>query len=351
MNLRDVKITIIMACHNSSTYLDEAINSVLTQTLRDLELILIDDCSTDHTIEIAQRHQAADDRISIISLPVHSGPAGARNAGIRVARGEWLGILDSDDVAMPSRFDEQVKFADCDKGLIMIGSNAISIDDKGRVIGEHRYPTGHRELVRRLYSLRAFPPHSSMIYRKDAVQRLSGFNPRFAPSEDADLRVRLSEVGKVGSIDKPLVKIRIHGQRVSNSEGGMLQVRLGLAALVSHFLRIHGCLDPSADDETAWREFVKWCNRRLLEEGVFERRIAWGDARAAFNVAEKSLAGTVRFTGRLLQSRHAGMLIWEKLFGSSLPKRLAKEWVELSCVTSQEASLDRAGKDRRRHSL
>jgi glycosyltransferase involved in cell wall biosynthesis len=330
MNLRDVKISVIMACHNSSAYLDEAVSSVLTQTRCDLELIVIDDCSTDSTIEIAKRYEAEDSRVSIISLPVNSGPAVARNAGIRVARGEWLGILDSDDIAMPSRFGEQMNLAESDKGLAMIGSNAISVDAEGRLIREHRYPTRHRELVKSLYSLQAFPPHSAMVYRKDEVLRLSAFNPRYAPSEDADLWCRLSEVGSVGSIDKPLVKIRRHAHSISNSEGGMLQVRLGFAALVSHFLRIDGCPDPSADDETAWQEFVKWCNKQMLEAGVFERRNAWGNARAAFYAAESSVDGAVLFMRRLLQSGHAGAVIWEKLFGSSLPKRLAREWMKRS---------------------
>jgi glycosyltransferase involved in cell wall biosynthesis len=83
--VKDPRVTVIMACHNSSAYVDEAIRSVLGQTLGDLELILIDDCSTDHTREIAARYQAQDKRVSVISLPVNSGAAVARNAGIRVA--------------------------------------------------------------------------------------------------------------------------------------------------------------------------------------------------------------------------------------------------------------------------
>src|SRR6266853_2209568 len=133
MSRRDIRVTVLMACHNSSAYLDEAVNSVLSQTLGDLELILIDDCSTDNTLEIAARYEAQDDRVSVISLPVNSGPATARNAGIRAARGEWLGILDSDDVAMPTRFEEQLRLARSDKGLVMVGSSSISMDKHGHL--------------------------------------------------------------------------------------------------------------------------------------------------------------------------------------------------------------------------
>ena len=335
MSLQDIRVTVIMACHNSSAYLDEAVNSVLGQTLGDLELILIDDCSTDNTLEIAKRYQVQDDRISVISLPVNSGPATARNAGIRAARGEWLGILDSDDVAMPSRFEEQLRLANSDKDLVVIGSSSISVDKNGHAIKEHTYPTDHQNLVKRLYSLQAFLPHSSMIYRSDVVRRLASFNPRYVGSEDYDLWLRLSEVGKVASIDKPLVKIRKHEQNISNAERGLLHPRFGSAASICHFLRIHGCPDPSTSShDTTWQEFFTWVDRRLMEEGVFVRHDAWADARAEYFATENRLTGALRFGARLLRSGHASALVWEKFFGSSLPKRLAREWMERSCAAS-----------------
>jgi glycosyltransferase involved in cell wall biosynthesis len=324
-----------MACHNSSSYLDEAVSSVLGQTLGDLELILIDDCSTDNTLEIAKRYQVQDDRILVISLPVNSGPATARNAGIRAARGEWLGILDSDDVAMPSRFEEQLRLANSDNALVMIGSSSISIDKNGHAIKEHKYPTDHQKLVKRLYSLQAFPPHSSMIYRRDVVKRLAFFNPRYALSEDYDLWLRLSEVSKVASIDKPLVKIRRHERNISDSEEGNLQARFGVTASTCHFLRIHGCPDPStSNDEMTWQEFVAWVDRRMMEEGLFERRKTWTDGRAAYFATKNGLTDALRFGIRLFQSGHASALVWEKFFGSSLPQRLAREWMKQSCAAS-----------------
>jgi len=328
MNPQNIKVSIIMACHNSSTYLNEAINSVLKQTLGDLELILIDDFSTDNTLEIAKRYQVQDGRISVISLPVNSGPAAARNAGIRAARGEWLGILDSDDVAMPSRFEAQMRLADSDKDLIMIGSSLISINEDGIELKAHEYPIDHQKLINRLYTQQPFPPHSSMVYRKDAVKMLGAFNPRYLQSEDYDLWLRLSEIGKVASINKPFVKIRKHEQNISHSEGGMRQVRFGFVALACHFLRMHGSPDPSTSkDEPTWQEFITWVDRRMMEEGVFERRKAWADARADYFASKKSLISAFRFGKHLLKSGHAALLVWERFFGTSLPKRLAQEWM------------------------
>jgi glycosyltransferase involved in cell wall biosynthesis len=324
-----------MACHNTSAYLEEAVSSVLSQTLGDLELIIVDDCSTDDSLEIAQRYQMQDIRVSILSLPVNSGPAIARNAGILAARGNWLGILDSDDVAMPYRFEDQMRLADDYKDLVMIGSSSVSIDEKGFVISGNKYPTRHPELVKNLYTLRKFPPHSSMVYRKNVVEKLTAFNRRYAHSEDYDLWLRLSEIGKIASIDKPLVKIRKHEQNISNLRGGMLQTLMGCAALTCHFLRIHNCPDPSThSDEVAWKGFLEWLERRLIEEGIFEKRKAWADARADYFARGNRMISAFCFGARLLQSGHSTSLVREKFFGSSLPEHLAREWTKRSCAVS-----------------
>lgn len=322
-----------MACHNSSAFLREAINSALSQTLSNLELILIDDCSTDNTLEIAKSYSVQDDRVLVLSLSVNSGPATARNTGIQVARGEWLGILDSDDVSMPSRFEKQMKLADRDKDLVLIGSSSISMDASGHAIKEHKYPTRHKDLVKTLSSIGRFPPHSSMVYRRAVVEKLSGFNSRYVQSEDYDLCLRLSEIGRISSIDEPLVRIRKHEQNISNSEKGRVQARFGFTSLVCHFLRIYGIPDPSiSKDETTWQELITWVDRRMIEEGVFERNKVWANARAGFLANENKMIGLLQFGTQLLRSGCANALIREKLFGSSLPQFLAQEWMKLSCA-------------------
>jgi len=322
------KVSVIMSCFNSSVFMEESVNSVLGQTLGDLELILINNCSSDNTLEIAKRYQLQDDRVSVLSLQVNSGPATARNAGIMVAKGEWLGILDSDDIAMPSRFKEQMKLAVSDKDLVMIGSDSISINEKGQVIKRHKYPTSHSDLTNRLLSMRAFPPHSSMMYRSAVVQRLAGFNKRLSSAEDYDLWLRLSDTGKISSICKSLVKIRKHDAGISHWEGGMLQIRLGVAASVCYFLRTYGYPDLSVtNDEAKWVEFVAWIEKRLIEEGVFEKSKARSVARSEYFATKNSLLGTFRFCTCLWQSGYASALAWEKFFGSSLSRRLAKEWM------------------------
>jgi glycosyltransferase involved in cell wall biosynthesis len=327
-NRPTIKISVIMACHNSSLYLDEAIKSILAQTLGDLELILIDDNSTDNTLEIANRYRSFDSRVFVLSLPIKSGPAAARNEGIRIARGEWIGILDSDDVAMPSRFEEQMRVAKSNRDFVMIGSNTISIDAKGQPIKEHKYPITHKALMKRLTRLRAFPAHSSMVYLADTVKSLSGFNPRYVQSEDYDFWLRLSEIGKLASVDKPLVKIRIHGQNMSYEQDGRLQIRMGISASVCYFLRCQGCPDPSVDDGGHWHDFEAWVYRRLYKENIFAKYKVRSETRAAYLATQKGFINACLVGIRLMNSGHTNSIVWEKVFGSTLPKRLALEWME-----------------------
>lgn len=327
MSSRAIKVSIITACRNSSAYLDEAVRSILTQTMGDLELILIDDCSTDDTLQIARRYQKEDSRVVVISLPEPSGPAITRNAGIKAARGAYLGILDSDDVALPSRFEEQMRLADSDEDLVLIGSSSIFIDSTGAAIEGHKYPTCHRALVQNLYAMRAFPPHSSMVYKKAAVERVGGFNPRYERGQDYDLWVRLSEIGRIASIGHPLAKIRKHATNISRSEGAMMWLRFGCAAAACHFLRVRGHSDPSAaDDERQWRRFLAWVEHRITEEGIFDKRREWINARSEYFAAKNAWVGAFRFCARLLMSGHPGSLVREKVFGIALPERLAREW-------------------------
>ena len=100
----EVGISVIMSCYNSSFYMEEAIESVLNQSLEDFELILIDDFSVDNTSAICNYYKKQDKRIRVVPLPINSGPASARNAGIKLARGEWIAVLDYDDLPVAGAF-------------------------------------------------------------------------------------------------------------------------------------------------------------------------------------------------------------------------------------------------------
>jgi glycosyltransferase involved in cell wall biosynthesis len=258
------------------------------------------------------------------------------NVGIAQARGAWIARLDADDQCEPTRLDEQIRFVQRHSEVVLLGTGFFEIDVQGRVIKKHLYPFGHRKLVCHLERLQRFFPHSSALFRREIAQDAGRYNPLFRTTQDWDLWLRFAERGRIACLENCLVRVRKHSEQLSNSATGTSQLVYGTAASACHFLRIHGCPDPSTSNgETTWREFIRWVDRRMTEEGVLERHKAWVEARAEYFAMENRLARAFRFGIRLLQSGHTSALMWEKHHGYSLPRRLAREWMKRSCAASQ----------------
>jgi len=329
----EIGISVIMSCYNSGCYLDEAIESILVQSFRDFELILIDDFSEDDTLAICYRYKERDERIKVLALPVNSGAAFARNAGVKLANCEWIAILDSDDVAEPNRFAEQLKLAKSNSHLVLIGSNASLIDKNSRILRNYSYPTGDRVLKKRLHSMKAFPPHSSMIYRREVFHQVIGFNQRYIRSEDWDLWLRMSERGQFASVDKSLVKIRKHENNISNTDNGMLQEKYGLIAAICQILRDNGYPDPSTNkDEEVWEKFVSLVTELMTTNGVFERKKFWVENVREYRLNRNKLKGIFYFGTNMLKSGYAIRLIMDRLNNKSLAKQLFNKLNQDGCV-------------------
>ena len=110
MNNNEQLVSIIIACYNSEKYLSETINSVLNQTYKNWELLLVDDCSTDNTISVIEPFQKKDTRIKLFRQRQNSGAAVTRNKAIKEAKGRFIAFLDSDDLWLPQKLEKQIGF-------------------------------------------------------------------------------------------------------------------------------------------------------------------------------------------------------------------------------------------------
>lgn len=323
---RNPEVSVLMSCYNASRWLHEAIDSVLAQTFGNFEFILVDDGSTDESWNIIQGYRDRDARIVAISKK-NTGLADSLNMGIAQARGVWIARLDADDLCEPIRIEEQIQFVQRHPEVVLLGTGFIEIDEQGRAIKTHRYPSRHSELVRHLERLKRFFPHSSALFRRKIVQDAGCYNPFFRKSQDLDLWFRIAERGRIACLGRCLVSVRKHTEQISNSTAGASQLVYGTAASACHFLRIHGHPDPSATgSEPTWQEFIARVDRCMINEGVFERRKVWAEARAEYFGTKNRLNRVLNFSNHLLRSGHAGLLAWERIFGSSLARRLARDW-------------------------
>lgn len=127
-------VSIITPVHNASEYLEETIDSVLNQTYKNLEIILIDDASTDLSREIINKYQGIDNRVKSILLDENVGVANARNQGIRFAKGKYIAFLDSDDIWLKDKLDTQIKFMK-NNNIAFSHTSYQFIDEDGNKIG------------------------------------------------------------------------------------------------------------------------------------------------------------------------------------------------------------------------
>jgi glycosyltransferase involved in cell wall biosynthesis len=323
-----------MCCYNASRWLPEAVRSVRAQSFPNFELIVVNDGSTDATSNIIGSHRAQEERIVVIEKE-NTGLTDSLNVGIARARGEWIARLDADDVCEHTRLERQVKFMRRHPEVVLVGSGFVEIDSQGRTITTHRYSSGRRTLVRNLERLQRFFPHSSAMFRRRTVQQAGGYNSMFRKTQDRELWLRLGERGAIACLQEPLVRIRKHPDQISQSAEGVPQLVYAAAASVCHFLRLNRHPDPSArPGEPTSRRFLEWVELRMRREGYLDARAAWAEARAEFFNADGGLTGTLRSCLHLARSGHAAPLAWEKAFGTSLPQRMAREWMERACAGS-----------------
>jgi len=215
VNNKKPLVSVIMAAYNTEKYIAEAIESVLSQTYSNWELVIADDASTDTTADIVDRYARQDGRIKMIRLDKNSGQAIARNKAIEKSMGKYLAILDADDVSLPDRLLKQVEFLESNTDISLVGSSAELIDEAGKAIGTKRKPLSNKEIRFRLLLQTQFTA-STVCTTKSAFMEVGGFDTKYLYAEDYDLWSRLVKKGeKLANIAQPLVLYRMHSNSVS----------------------------------------------------------------------------------------------------------------------------------------
>ncbi len=211
------EITVLMTVYNGVKFLAEAVESVLNQTFEDFESLIIDDASTDASVELIRSYE--DSRIRLVLNGENMGQAASLNVGLELARGRYVARLDQDDISMPRRLDAQKRLLDSRPDVGVVCAWEHSIDEKGRKVREWRSEITDFGAYIGTLTLGLCPVwHPSTMFRRDLVTELGGYNPDFAPAEDFELWVRIAQARFGGAIvPEFLVLQRIHGGRQSET--------------------------------------------------------------------------------------------------------------------------------------
>ncbi len=210
-------VSVVIPAFNAERCIGEALHSVREQTLREVEVILVDDGSTDHTVQEAQRFCGLLD-LSIVQQ-ANAGPAAARNAGIRRVRGRYCAFLDADDVMLPERLAAQAALLEAEPDLAFVHSDLMTFDERG-IIHRTRWafsePYGGMVLDRLLMD--NFVTTSAVMAPTQRLLEAGLFGEGRRLSEDFDLWLRMAARWKVGFIDRPLVGYRRRSGSLSDDK-------------------------------------------------------------------------------------------------------------------------------------
>ena len=240
--MRSPTVSVITPVYNRAGPVAQAVASLAAQTLSDLEIIVVDDGSTDASAEAAQR--AGGDRARVIRHSVNRGIPAARNTGLAAARGKYIAWLDSDDIARPQRLERQVRFLEDRPELAMVGAAAGRMGADGRRKIGTRVPLFEQRAIAPALLFRS-PFQQSAIMGRAAILKQFPYRSEFPVCEDLDMFIRLTARHRTANMHDVLVDRRIHPDQIGRSESALVRDRKRV--LLGQQLARLG-LDFSSDD-------------------------------------------------------------------------------------------------------
>ncbi|MCX5998702.1 MAG: glycosyltransferase [Chloroflexi bacterium] len=207
------EVTVLMSVYNGGKYLEEAIKSILSQTLRDFEFVIINDGSTDGTAEVLARYAGTDCRLRVYHQE-NQGVSAARNRGFCLARGQYIAIMDADDVSLPARLAREVQFMEAHPDVGVVGTRVECMDGNGRRLNEWHYPMAPN-LIGWHMIFRCCLADPSVMMRRDIVAQLCPYDASMRVAADYDMWIRALPITRLANLPEVLLRHRLWPERLS----------------------------------------------------------------------------------------------------------------------------------------
>ncbi len=203
-------ISVIMPAYNAQRFIKESIESILNQTYKDFELIIIDDGSTDQTREVIETY--TDKRIIYSKNNENKGIAYTTNRGIEIASGDYIALLDDDDIAEPNRLELQINYLETNKEIDVLGGRTILIDVDGNEYSRMGEPRKNPKYIKTMLLFQSLDfANSTVMYRKSFIQDHNlRYRDGYLGMQDYQFYVECSKCGNISSIGDFLLKHRVH---------------------------------------------------------------------------------------------------------------------------------------------
>jgi len=250
-------ITVLMTVYNGGSYLKRSVSDVLSQTLKDFEFLIINDCSTDKTAEVIESFN--DPRIRLVTNEKNLGQTRSLNKGLRLARGNYVARIDADDGAFSHWLEEQARSVNEKPEHAVISANAVVVDEFDKIRKTSFVPSDLGEIKMRAI-IRSPINHVGSVMKVENVLAVGGYDETFKLAADYDLWVKLLAAGqKITVTEKPLVSIRSHSQSASKRGRGSIDG----AEIESIMGKAVGAFSSVAQD----KDRLHWLCQAIYDEG------------------------------------------------------------------------------------
>jgi glycosyltransferase involved in cell wall biosynthesis len=247
-------ISVVMSVYNGQVFLSEAIESILRQTLRDFEFVIIDDGSTDGTAEILSAYANRDERVRVFRHK-NKGRAESLNIGMSFARGQYIARMDADDIALRDRLQEQYEFMQCHPEVGLLSGAYERIGRDGQLLDIVRPPLRDDQI--RLTMLRTSAMcHPAVMMRKEIALLSGGYRASLLDADDYDLWLRMSEHTQMANLENTILRYRVHPKQASVANS-VTQTLCVIAARTAAICRKLGEPDPLSGVEKVTPQLLR----------------------------------------------------------------------------------------------
>ncbi len=225
-----------MPVYNAEKYVELAIQSILAQTLKDFEFIIVDDYSTDRSWEIVKKYAELDRRIIVLRNRENLRTTKTLNRGLKLAKGKYVARMDADDWSYHDRLEKQFEFME-KHPKVGVSGGAIEICDKNlKVLNIRKYPQTDKEARKVIFRYSPFA-HPATVWRTSIVRKVGGYNENIPLSQDLDLYFRIGKICEFANLPDTLIKLRIHNDS-SSIVRGKYQEQFAVYTRIKAFLEL-----------------------------------------------------------------------------------------------------------------
>lgn len=215
--MKQIPISVLMPVYNAEQFLKISIESILNQTFKSFEFIIVDDGSTDNSWKIIQDFSFKDKRIKAFRNKKNLKTTRALNKGLKICKGKYVVRMDADDWSYPKRFEKQFYYMEKNSEVGVSGSAIEVCDNNLKIINKRKYPLTDSHLRKIMFCYSPFA-HPATIWRRNLLEKVGGYNENLPLSQDSELYFKIGKIAEFGNLKDILLKLRTHPNSSSFSK-------------------------------------------------------------------------------------------------------------------------------------